>query len=157
MRKIIAAVLAVFLLFCVGCSKPVKANLRGISFDFTLQNGENSVEVNAVCAENGDMLFSVRGGDIDGLKVRFSEDKIQTELASIVEEFKGDTDFGVLSAIYKAFAGLHNTEAEQNDGEYVLELDLENAKGTLILTELGLPIKLILGQTEIQLNNLKVI
>ena len=158
MRRIIAAAVSLCLLFCVGCSgKAVNVDCRGISFDFALENEEQSVSVNAISNENGDILFSITGGNIDGLKVQFAGESIKTEFLGITEEFTGDTDFGVLSAIYNIFSALHNAEVQKSGDEYIAEHSLKDINATLTVTELGLPIALTLGETEIQFNNIKVI
>ena len=155
MRKIVALVLFVCLLTCAGCSaKSVNAALRGISFSFTCENNSGSTEIAASVNQNGDMLFKVCSGRAEGLSLSFSEDGIKTEFCGVSEVFPSGTDFGIMSDMYEAFLGLHNTTAEYSSGEYTVfnsELD-----ATLIVTELGLPIKLTLKGSEISFNNIKV-
>ena len=143
-----------FVIFLSGCGggKEVQTDIK---FDFELEAKNGTFFINAeVLGEN--MKYTVLSPEnISGLTFVLREDNAEIEFMNHKKSFpRGSEDFGVLGSLYSAFSALKGAEAVKSGDKFIAEVTAEGKNFTFTVTELGLPLSVKFGDTEIFFKNI---
>ena len=141
----------VLLLAGCGTGRQVQT---GIKFDFELPGERGTFFINAEVGEETVKYTVLSPENIEGLTFIFSENTVETEFLSHNQTFPNKNgEFGLLGSLFAAFRELKGAVAHKSGDEYIAEVTAEGENYTFTVTELGIPISVKLGSSEIYFKN----
>lgn len=151
--KLLAVCLCLaFLLAGCGGGRQVEANIK---FDFELEAERGTFFINAEVSDNAVKYTVLSPENIKGLTFVFSGSMVETEFLGHKQAFPNKSgEFGVLGSLYSAFTALGGTIAQKSGNEYITEVTADGVNYIFTVTELGIPISVKFGDTEIYFKNI---
>ena len=165
MKRAVISVLMILMLLC-GCSKNTKTSTpvtKGISFtaDVTYYNENYTCDVDV--NEEGIMSAKVTyPEELKGVSLRFDGETVTAEYLGLTYTLKTDTmPLGnVALSIYKVFTDVteKGLMAEQNEGNCIIENEVNGEKYEFTFSPSGLPLELKIPDKEFQVvfNNVTI-